>query len=173
MLIRAILAATIPAALAVAAISTASAQYPPPTGNCVVTASATATETGDGVTITVTVRDIEGNPVAGELVSLGVESQPGSGASITPTSATTGADGTVHATLNVGTDPGTVVVVALAEDVACRATVGVAGGEVAGEITLPNTGSGLADGTNLGGLIIALIIAGALLFVAGRGRHRA
>jgi hypothetical protein len=171
MLTRLLLASLIPAAIAVAATAgSASAQYPPPVGNCVVVASATAVDVGDDVAITVTVRDLFGDPVAGEPVTLTVSQ---SGASVSPPSASTDGNGVVNATLDVGGTPGVVEVTATTAEVACRASVGIAGGEVAGEIDLPNTGTGTSATSKLPEIVIALVIGGGILAVAGASRRRA
>jgi len=172
MFTRLLLASFIPAVAAVAlAAGSASAQYPPPVGNCVTVASATAAAAGDSVDVTVTVRDLDGNPVSGELVNLAASP---AGASVAPPSATTDANGVVHATLDVGSVPGVVEVTAATAEVSCRASVGVAGGEIGGEIELPETGSGDTSATSrLPEVIIALVIGGGILFVASGTRGRA
>jgi len=176
MISRLIIAALVPAAMAAAAgFGVASAQYPPPVGNCVVTASATSTPAGGGsVDIKVTVRDLSGVPVAGEAVAFSIVNQPGSGASLAPTGATTNASGVASTTLITSAAAGTVEVVVTAEDVSCRTSVVVPGGEVAPAIELPETGSGaINEGTVVPGIVLALVLGGIVLAVAGAKRRSA
>ena len=162
MISRLIIASLVPAALvAAASFGVASAQYPPPVGNCVVTASATTVQAGGGnVDIKVTVRDLDGVPVAGESVSFSIVGQPGSGVAT--------------ATLSTAAAAGVVEVVASAEDVSCRTSVVVPAGQVAPTVELPDTGSGPAGhGAILAEIALALVLGGIVLAVAGAKRRSA
>jgi hypothetical protein len=175
MFARLFLAALVPAAIAVAGFGVASAQYPPPVGNCVVTASATAVQAGGGnVDIQVTVRDLNGAPVPGETVTFSIVSQPGSSGSVAPSSATTDSSGVASTTLNTGSPAGTVEVLATAESVSCRTSVVVPSGQVAPAVILPNTGSGPGGAGALGAEIaLALVLGGIVLAVVGIRRRSA
>ena len=156
---------TVCAALAAAIVAVAtqrssvSAQYPPPTGNCVISSSASTAIPGSSVAITVTVRDASGTPVANVAVPLSVASQPGSDASVATGSSATNASGQLPGTLNVGTTSGVVVVTASPAGTSCSASVVTGAGEVAGAVTLPNTGSG-ASGTPVPAAGLAVIALG-------------
>ena len=175
MFARLIIAALVPAALAVAGFSVTSAQYPPPVGNCVITASATTVQAGGGnVEIKVTVRDLDGAPVPGETVTFSIVGQPGSGAGLAPPSATTDASGVAATTLSTASSAGVVEVLASAEDVSCRTSVVVPGGEVAPAVELPETGSGPAGhGAILAEIVLALVLGGIFLAVVGVRRRSA
>jgi hypothetical protein len=171
MLGRLALAATLATFAFAGAFATASAQYPPPVGNCVVTASATATDEGGAVNLTITVRDLDGNPVAGEPVTLTVTSQPAGGATVTPDASATDAAGILTATLHVGEVPGLVEVTAETADVSCRTTVTVLGGEVEGVIELPETGTGPLADTGVEGAAVLALAAGSVLVSLGLRRR--
>ena len=179
MLARLALAATLATAASAGAFATASAQYPPPVGNCVVTASATAIDEGGAVRITITVRDLDGNPVAGEPVTVSVTSQPAGGAAVSPDASATDDAGVLTATLNVGDVPGLVEVTAVTADVSCRTTVTVLGGVVEGVVELPETGAGPAGGTGAEGaagsgaegVAVLAFAAGSLLVSIGLRRR--
>ncbi|MBI5289510.1 MAG: Ig-like domain-containing protein [Chloroflexi bacterium] len=176
MISRLIIAAIIPAALAASAgLGVASAQYPPPVGNCVVTASATTVPvSGGSVEIKVTVRDLGGAPVAGEGVTFSIAKQPGSGAGLSPAVATTNASGVASTTLSTSAAPGTVEVLAVTEDVSCRTAVVIPGGAVSPAVELPETGGGaVTEGTVLPGIVLALVLGGIVLAVAGAKRRSA
>jgi hypothetical protein len=171
MLARLSVVATMALASLGASLAVASAQYPPPVGNCVVIADATATDVGGSVNLTVTVRDLDGLTVAGEPVTLSVTNQPGSGATVQPTSATTDANGVVIADLNVGTTAGVVEITVTTAEVSCRASVSVQGGEVGGAVELPETGSGPVAGLGLEGFAALAFSAGSLLVGVGIRRR--
>jgi hypothetical protein len=143
-----------------------SAQYPPPTGNCTLTIDATQVNPGGTAGVTVTVLDANSNPKGGVAVTVQVSSQPGSDASVNMNSSTTDANGKVTGTVHVGTAAGVVKLTANEEGGSCGAQVVVGQGEVAPEVALPNTGSGMsADGTSKGLLILLVLVGGA--FIAG------
>lgn len=151
-------------------LAVASAQYPPPVGNCVVVASATATDEGGSVKLTITVRDLDGNVVAAEPVTLSVTAQPGGDATVAADATSTDANGVVTATLNVGTTPGVVEVTAVTADVSCRASVTVQGGEVEGIVELPETGTGPTESFGAEGVALLVLAVGSLLTSAGLRR---
>jgi hypothetical protein len=161
----AILAATV-------ATQSAHAQYPPPTGNCVIVTSASSAAAGGAVQVTVTVRDGNGNPSANVPVPVSVTRQPGGDASVTVGNSTTDASGSVSGTLNVGTTGGAVDVTASPEGISCAATVTVGESAIAPEVALPNTGVEASSG-GPGALLwasLALAAAGALVAGFGLGR---
>lgn len=162
----------------------AHAQYPQPTGSVAVTAAASNVTVDGSVAITATLRDLNGGVLANESCTLAIASQPGTGASVSPTSGETDANGAVHATVSVGSTPGFVVVRVTCDGLAGAVTVvasaavvptppSAAGGPAgvgkppASGIELPNTGSGSnsgasARGTRIGvGAAIFLLIVGA------------
>lgn len=133
--------------MAVTSGGTAHAQYPQPSGSVEVTAAATNVTVGGSVVITATLRNDSGDVLANESCTLAIVSQPDSGASVSPTSAETDANGVVEATVTVGSTPGFVVV-----RVTCGHAVGsitvVAGAAVAPAAT-PATGQAPASGVEL------------------------
>ncbi len=149
------------------------AQYPPPTGNVTVTTSSATAPLGGTVTLTLTVKDVNGAPVANRACTLSIASQPGTGASVTPASATTNASGVVSANLSVGTTAGVVSVSAN-----CGGVLGVASVNVGGVQTAPSSGVGLpATGTGINSsgtsgityVFIALAAAGVLIALSAGG----
>jgi len=145
-----------------------SAQYPPPTGNCVITTSATTSAPGSTVTITVTVRDENGNPVANVPVPLNITKQPGNDASVTAGSTTTDAQGKVTGTLKLGSASGIVEVTATASGVSCSASVAAGAAAVLPEVALPSTGTGAtAAGAAMPRGIAAMLLAGIGMVAAG------
>ena len=175
MLTRLTIAGMISVAVLAATVHAAgvSAQYPPPTGNCVITTSATAGAPGSTVTVTVTVRDSNGNPAANVPVPLNVTKQPGTGASVTPANATTDASGVATGTLTLGSTGGLVEVTASPSGVSCKASVTAGTAAVAAGVNLPSTGDGAtASSTALPHLLAALLLAGAGAVVVGAGLRR-
>jgi len=142
---------------------TASAQYPPPTGNCAVTVATASVAANGSATVTIVIRDANGNPVPNTPVSASITKQPGSGATVTLNSATTDANGQVTGTVQAGNAAGIVEVTATAPGVTCSAQLAAGQGAVAPEIALPNTGTGPTAGS--GGPQGALV----LLALAGLG----
>lgn len=109
-------------ALAIAG-GTASAQYPPPVGSVTTSVSETAPATGASVPCTCKVLDTVGKPVAGEVCTFTIVSQPGTYASLSSTTAVTNAQGIATVTLFTGSDPGSIVVSSTARGVQSQATV--------------------------------------------------
>ncbi|TAK71534.1 MAG: hypothetical protein EPO22_01140 [Dehalococcoidia bacterium] len=126
----------------------AHAQYPQPSGSVAVTAAATNVTVGGSVAITATVRDANGDVLANESCTLAIASQPGTGASVSPTSAETDANGVVEATVDVGSTTGFVVVRVTCGDIAGSVTV-VASAAVAPAATVPALGQAPASGIEL------------------------
>ena len=171
MLRRILLAMAVTAGSMGGSLAVVSAQYPPPVGNCVVVASATATDEGGTVKLTITVRDLDGNVVAGEPVTLTVTSQPGGDASVMADASATDANGVVTATLNAGSTPGVVEVTATTAEVSCRASVTVQGGEVEGVVELPETGGGTPAASGAEGTLLLALAGGSLLVAMGLRRR--
>jgi len=161
----AILAATAPA-------RGVHAQYPPPTGNCVIVTSATSAAPGSTVTVTVTVRDSNGNPSPNVPVPLNVTRQPGGDASVTPGSATTDANGMVSGTLKVGTTGGAIDVTASPAGFSCKASVTTGTSTVASDVALPNTGAGDTTGSSTASVVLASLMLTAGAAVAAVGLRR-
>lgn len=149
--------------LAVFGVSPASAQYPPPSGNCGVTVATASVAAGGSASITIVIRDANGNPVPGTPVSASISKQPGSGATVTLNSSTTDANGQVTGTVQAGSTAGIIEVTATAPGVTCSAQLAAGQGAVAPEIALPNTGTGPTDGAS------APLVALVLLALAGFG----
>ena len=163
-MIRVSAGAVIAAALVFAAYGgVASAQYPPPEGNCVLSLSSTTVPPGGSAGVTVTVRDVNGNPLANTNVTLSITKQPGAGASVTPASATTDANGMVTATVNAGTTGGVIEVTASAPNVKCSGSL-AAGSSAVEVVAAPNTGTG--DASRRAG---ASPLAAALVLLAAGG----
>jgi hypothetical protein len=166
MLSVAVMAATVHA-------GSVSAQYPPPTGNCVILTSATAGAPGSTVNVTVTLRDGNGNPIVGAPVPLNVTKQPGTGASVAPISPSTNASGVATGTLTLGSTGGVVEVTASPSGVSCRASVTAGTAAVAADVALPNTGDGAtASSSMLGQVLAAMMLAGFGIATAGVGLRR-
>ncbi|MEX2245093.1 MAG: Ig-like domain-containing protein [Dehalococcoidia bacterium] len=174
MVTRLLMTAAFAAALgAVALNGTASAQYPPPTGACIAGSSTTVTAPGGTSQITITVRDANGAPVAGAQVVLTIVSQPGSGATLTPPSGTTGPDGTFTSTLQAGDGAGTVQVSVDCGEVTTAVSLVVGS---PGQLQPPNTGTGdaLTGDDPIGAAILVLALLGsafALTAVGAAVRH--
>ncbi len=121
---------------------------------------------GGSTTLTITVLDASLNPVADAACTVSVSDQPGTTASVSPTSVTTDVNGEAEVTLNVGSTVGTVEVTADCGDNGSQVLaveVVVAG--------LPPTGVGAADGGMNAGLwaIIGLVLAAAAAGLALSG----
>ena len=150
----------------------AHAQYPPPVGNCVIVTSATSAVAGGSVNVTVTVRDGNGNLQSGVPVPLNVTRQPGTGASVNPSSGTTNTNGVVTGVLNVGPTGGAVDVTASPAGMSCSATVTVGAQAVESQVALPNTGTGAGAGSATPILLASILLAAAGAVAAGIGLRR-
>ena len=146
-------------ALAIAG-GTASAQYPPPVGSVTTDASDTTPATGASVTCTCEVLDTVGNPVAGEVCTFTIVSQPGTDASLSSATAVTNAQGIATVTLFVGSTLGSITVSSEARGIQSQVTVTaeaatpVATATPAAPGAAPPTGAGQGDG----GMPVALWI---------------
>jgi hypothetical protein len=154
------------------------AAYGQPTGSVTLSGSSTTASVGGTVALTLTVVNSAGSPWAGKSCELYISSQPGTAASVTQDSATTGEDGVITGSLYVGTALGTVEVTANCGNLfaGLSVIVGVAAPPQApvglapiAPIAMPPTGVGpAADGETYGlGLIIALLAGGSLTLAAG------
>ena len=154
--------------------SQAMANYPPPVGSLSAGASDTTPEPGSDVTVTCTVLDSSGNPMANELCTFVITSQPG-GASFDGSSSTTGvtdANGVATAVLSAGATPGTIVLETQSGAMSSQVTL-TTGAEPA---ELPSTGGApgetgsapwpLAAGAAAGAM--ALGLAGAFMALRAR-----
>lgn len=153
------------AAVLVFGVQVASAQYPDPKSSLVCAVNQVDVQAGGSTTMTATLRDIAGNPLAGNKVNFTVISGE---ASLASSSATTDRSGVATTVVNVGTSGSAVVVHAASESSQCQASTNVSG------IVPPSTGdAGLAAATadrttvvGVAGLGVALLLAGALRFRA-------
>ena len=152
-------------------VGTASAQYPPPTGSCVLTVSATTINVNGTVEVVVTVLDVNGKPAAGVPIDLVVSRQPGTDASISGNASATDSNGQVRGTLNVGTASGTVTVTASTADVSCAGTVVVGQEAVLGQVVLPNTGGGSGSAGDASGVLAAFLLGAAGLASVAAGAN--
>jgi hypothetical protein len=147
----------------------ASAQYPPPVGSVETGVSDPTPATGAPVTCTCEVLDTVGNPVAGEVCTFTIVSQPGTDASLSSATAITNAQGIATVTLLTGSAPGSIVVSSEARGIQSQATV-TAGAATPVAPTVPATpgaapptGAGEGDGgTPVALWIVAIGAAGAL-----------
>lgn len=151
---------------------TARAQYPTPSGSVTVAVAQTTVPVGQRVAITATLRDVGGTLLASHSCTLSIASQPGTDASVTPTSANTDAAGVVAATVYVGTAPGTIEVRVTCGSVTGAVSV-VAGASVqpsappASGVELPNTGSGAGSGSRGTDTTMVFSVVAALLVLGG------
>jgi hypothetical protein len=147
--------------LEAAAPPTPTATQPAEGGAVSVTVSDDSPEVGDSVDISVDVTDEDGNPVAGAECSFEITDQPGDDAVLEAETATTDEDGTATVGLGVGNTPGTIEV---------TADCGAFGTEVLEVVVspagLPETGAGVAGGSSIGALAVAL---GALAAIGALG----
>jgi hypothetical protein len=155
-------------ALAIAG-GTASAQYPPPVGSVDTSVSDPTPATGASVTCTCEVLDTVGNPVAGEVCTFTIVSQPGTDASLSSITAITNAQGIATVTLFTGSTLGSIVVSSEARGIQSQATVTAEAATPVVPATpavpglAPPTGAGQGDGgTPLALWIVAIGAAGAL-----------
>ncbi len=147
---------------------TASAQYPPPVGSVTASLSDPTPATGASVTCTCEVLDTVGNPVAGEVCTFTIVSQPGTDASLSSATAVTNAQGVATVTLFTGSTPGPISVSAEARSIESQATATTEAATPVAPITAtpgaaPPTGAGEGDGgTPVALWIVAIGAAGAL-----------
>jgi hypothetical protein len=145
-------------ALAIAG-GTASAQYPPPVGSVDTSVSDPTPATEASVTCTCEVLDTVGNPVAGEVCTFTIVSQPGADASLSSATAVTDAQGIATVTLFTGSTLGSIVVSSEARGIQSQVTTVVGAATPVATITAtpgaaPPTGVGQGDG----GMSVALWI---------------
>ncbi|HEX5370845.1 MAG TPA: Ig-like domain-containing protein, partial [Dehalococcoidia bacterium] len=114
----------------------ASAQYPPPQTNLVCAVSQVDLNAGSNVLLAATLRDASGTAMSGQAVAFSVVTGD---AKLSSASVATDADGTAVVNVNIGANPGNVVLSAKSGSVECRATAQV------NNIRPPSTGdAGLA-----------------------------
>lgn len=161
------------AVLLVATYGSASAQYPPPNGNCVVTVGSARVDAGASASVQIVVRDVNGKPVPNAPVTVVVTKQPGSDASVTLNSSTTDANGVLTGTVKVGSKAGVVEISATPQGIACSAQVVAGQGAVAPEVALPSTGTGAGGDGGASGMLVLLVAAGLGVVAAGAAVRRA
>jgi hypothetical protein len=157
-------------------LSTALAQYPPPAGTVTGAADADVAPTGGTVEVTCTVLDTAGTPVAGELCTFTIVSQPGTDASIGDGTVTaiTDADGVATVTLHTGSTAGVIVVETEALGVSSQVSIttgaepGIAPPSSPSEPVsqLPATGGGGIAGTSNDAATKGVLIMGAFTALA-------
>ena len=159
--------------LAATAWSTATAQYPPPTGNVTLTSSVTAPQVGDTITITALVRDVAGAAVSGLACTFDIASQPGSDAAVYPGPVYTDATGMATSSLWVGSTPGSIILNANCGELSARVSV-VTGTAAAVQLPATGEGPGGGDSSPLVGLWVVLgvsLAAAGLLLVRDVARR--
>ncbi len=91
--------------------------YPAPNGYCVLSLSTAFPALGATVELVVTAADNAGNPLPNLTGTVRIVEQPGTSATLTPSTFTTGADGTATMQLHTGSTPGVVRVSSLCGDI--------------------------------------------------------
>jgi hypothetical protein len=145
---------------------TATEETPPGEGSVDVEISDPDVEVGDEVDVTATVVDENGNPVVGEDCTFSIADQPGDDASVEEGPVTTDENGQATATLNAGSTPGTVQVLAECGDFSEVLDVVVA------PASLPATGGAASESGSQVWLIAILVGAGALALTGGLALRR-
>ncbi len=144
------LAALVATGLWVLAAGSAGAQYPPnPTSAALAVDNATPS-TGGSVSVAVLVLDASSAPTANVGCNFSIVSQPGTDASVSPSSGATNAQGVATTTLHVGSRPGAIVVGAQCGSAAGTVSV-VASAAAAPPASLPGGPTLPASGTGPGG----------------------
>jgi len=131
-----ILAIAVTAFAGVAAIQTASAQYPPPEGSLQCVSSELSPPANGTAVISTVLRDTAGKPLAGRVVTFAITSGNGR---LSASTAVTDSNGIASVTLFVGSAPGRVTVSAGSGAVQCQVALV---SEVSTVTRLPPTGSG-------------------------------
>ncbi len=150
--------------------SVALAQPYPPASPTVVTASAAPAiiPAGGSTTITCSVKDNLNQPVAGAACSFSVLNQQGSGASVSPASAQTNAQGLAFSTLSLGSATSATVGVE-ANGVASQVVVSVAGASPAGALPAaggpPSSDDGIPSWLLVIPMALGLMAAGGLFWM--------
>jgi hypothetical protein len=128
-------------------------------GTLTVDASTTTAAAGESVVLTIAVNDANGDPVAGADCVLGVTSQPGITADVSPDQAVTDANGQITATLDAGENEGTVTVQVTCGSLSTVLDVTV-GGAALPPGSLPQAGAGYAEtSSSVSTLLVALLAA--------------
>lgn len=159
-----VLAISATAALALGA-GQALAQYPPPAGNIVTTVSNPNPAIGGESAFTVTVQSEAGVPAANVNCTASIASQPGSDATVVPSTFTTDSLGKADLTLKTGSTPGQVTVAMKCGELSATTVVSVGSGAP----LPPDTGLGATANENGGGIDLTWAVAGVtgLFLVAG------
>jgi len=145
--------------------------YPPPCPcSLVVVTAEGAPSLGSCIPITCQVTDGAGSPTVGVVCTLSILSQPGTGATLTPASATSDEKGETSAQLCVGSTAGSIVVKGETECCQGQVQVTVHAPPVVAPETLtpvapPATGSGTTGGDSW--LIPLVAICSAMVLAAG------
>lgn len=98
--------------LSLLAATTVNAEYPPNPTSAALAVDNVTPPTGGSASVAVSVLDASGAPVADVACNFSVVSQPGTDASVDPSSGTTNAQGVATTTLHAGSTPGSIVVTA-------------------------------------------------------------
>ena len=154
--------------LALGLLAQAWAQYPPVTGNVVLTAGDATPELGEEITLNAAVLDESGEPLVGVECTFSIVEQPGGDASVDAGPFTTDADGNVSTTLDTGSTAGAIVVEANCGELSAQVSL-VAGAaappasqpDAEPPASLPETGGG-GGSSSAGWAIWAIVAAGAV-----------
>jgi hypothetical protein len=148
------------------------AQYPPSPSQVLLAAGNPSPGPGETVSIAASARDGSGAALAGVDCSFEITVQPGSGAAVSPTTATTNSDGVATTNLQTGTAAGTIVIEATCGDESDTVSVTVsASGAAEPPASLPGAGNGLdrtGGGTTTTLVMLAFAVA-ALVAITGAG----
>jgi hypothetical protein len=141
------------------------AQYPPPAGNVVVSPAGPNPGVNGQTTFAVTVQSEAGAPAANVNCTASIASQPGSDASVFPTSFTTDGSGKANLTLKAGSSAGPVTVAVRCGELNATAVIAVG----AGVPLPPDTGVGVSPAGDESGIEMSWVLAGGAIAAAAAG----
>jgi hypothetical protein len=148
------------------AFESVAAQYPGNATTVGVTASTTSPAPGSVVSVRVLPRRADGATIAGQQCTASIAAQPGTSASVTPSSFTTAADGSAVLSLSAGDQAGEVRL-AVACGNATTAAIFFVGGQA--PPAPPATGVGLESGSRGTSWEFLALAAGLMVAAAGAG----
>ncbi|MEX1255507.1 MAG: invasin domain 3-containing protein [Dehalococcoidia bacterium] len=138
-------------------------------GTLTVDPSTTTAAAGESVVLTITVNDANGDPVEGADCVLGVTSQPGITADVSPDEAVTDANGQIAATLDAGETEGTVTVEVNCGSLSTVLDVAV-GGAALPPGSLPQAGIGYPEtGSSAVSALLVVLLAALGVTLLGTG----
>ncbi len=150
-------------------LTAALAQYPSPNGNVTGTPTNPNPGTGATVQLTITATTVSGAIDPNAACTAAIASQPGTGASVAPTSFTTGSDGRAVLTVQTGSASGQLKI-----NVVCGSRTAGIVLAVGAPPSAPNTGTGRASDVQSGRswqmAVIPLLALGVMLGTFGLRR---